>query len=1738
MSSFEPPKTSEPDTELNPGEMVDYFNVIKLIGKGGMGAVYLARDMRLGRKVALKLIKSSMISTQSDLERFMYEARITARFSHPNIVTLHAFGEFKGVPYFAMEYLDGENLASRLKREKLGLWDAVRIGISICEALAEAHKNNIYHRDLKPENIFIPSDGRLKILDFGLARYKSEFLSNEISTERGLIVNPGDVFSEMVTSSVPSMENTDEVFARPPSGEKTGTTRGTPPYMAPELWMGEDGDDRTDVFALGIIMYEMLTGKRPFNANSLYDLALEIVTPGPVKKPSELNQEVPASLDDIVMMCLERKKENRPDSAQILGLLQGILGSRDGTYQGERSPFRGLSPFYEENSRFFFGREDEILQFLERMRSEAVLPVIGHSGAGKSSFVRAGVIPRLRERGNWRIFTMQPGRNPWLNLKAALAGFSASENIPETSDKAVSLSPVFMSILQNTGENILLFIDQFEELFTGSVNSTHSSFADSVLSISDDPSLGIRVVFTIRDDYLGKAAERIQNTRIFNSVTVIKSPGIKGLLDIVTRPLKETGYTYDDPLLPALMVKAVENEESPLPVLQFVTGCLWEQRDRKSKLLLRKVYDSTGGVEGALATHADEVVSHFPAESLKIVKSIFLMLFNTDRTRKVCLKSEITAGNPVVEEIVNTLVNARLLSVRTSIEAEPEIETVHESLVRTWKTLDNWLSESRYDHIFYDELKAWVRLWTKNGKTEEGLWTGKKLDDAVEFMKSSTLVISDDVNDFIERCKDKSLGDRRRRKMIFGFSFLTLFIIALVSVVVAMAFAKEKNLSEQARRRESELRILSENQEKAVTRQWAQAQLEGAQSALERGDVLESRSKLRMAAEKLDDAAAALLLWKLNSNPLQWKKDLGASVYETVFSPDGKHVAAACLNKNLYVFNVLTRAATLLRGHTEQVLAVSFSPDKKHIASGSYNGMIIVHDLQTGKIRFSVKPHSSRIRALRYMGDVLVSSGVDGRISRISATGKILKSVTVKGGGYWSMAISDKGHIYAGHESGEIHIYNPELELIRKLKVASSRIADIQVVSDSIISISSGGSIDINQISDFKNNKKINHRTGLRAMAVSDGRIHVCDDSGMLTVYSIKNLALISRLKTHDSICRSVDINTENLVVSGGSDNFVRMWKFEKIESPEVPRGHRSSVVGLAFSPDDSKIVSGGGDGSLIVWNTQTGEQIGFIKAHKKSVMGVAWSPDGRYIASASTDSSVKLWKADDLTPAGVFEEHRRAATQVEFSPDSRMLLSAGFDRRVILREVPSGKVIHVLEGHKFHVWTARFSPDGRFIASGSNDKTVRIWDVFTGKNLKTFNTNKDSINGLTFHRNGKIIYAGDDSRHLFEIDLELDTVSEILRMPSRLYWIDYSPKSDLLLVSSANGFWHQVEGRRIKTSRRYHRSEVNAVTFSRTGKYFASSGDDSLVRVYSTLTDVPLWRLSAVLPDQGRWYVWPPKCKTSEQNLLKKIPALAKDYKICEISDDHGTLLCCDGNNLHFYDFNTGKKLLERKSSCNAISPLGNGFAVLSDGKVVFHSLVHSSQIKDDIRLLSSDGQHMYVFSGSELIILDTGLKKAGTFNVGLTCTSALYNGNVLVTGHSDGTITSTQNNKVIRYMEGTPSSSVTSISRVRSNILSVGFADGSFGLWNIEDGKRLYSDRIHGTIAKQIYSSGFLHVYSDTGFSVRLDLRVLEGDQCSLLCDIWKRIPVIRRGLDYEITPPDKTHPCFSRCPIIQRY
>ncbi len=193
---------------LQPGDTVDHFRVMRRLGRGGMGEVYLARDIHLGRKVALKLLHTHHFGSQQAVGRLLAEARITAHFNHPNIVSIYAVGQCRGAPYMALEYIEGETLRERMSRERLGARESMRLALAMADALTEAHRRDVLHRDLKPGNVYIGLDGRLRVLDFGLAK----------AVER-----PADAArAELV-------EDDGDLFRSRGDG-----LRGSPPYMAPE----------------------------------------------------------------------------------------------------------------------------------------------------------------------------------------------------------------------------------------------------------------------------------------------------------------------------------------------------------------------------------------------------------------------------------------------------------------------------------------------------------------------------------------------------------------------------------------------------------------------------------------------------------------------------------------------------------------------------------------------------------------------------------------------------------------------------------------------------------------------------------------------------------------------------------------------------------------------------------------------------------------------------------------------------------------------------------------------------------------------------------------------------------------------------------------------------------------------------------------------------------------------------------------------------------------------------------------------------------------------------------------------------------------------------------------------------------------------------------------------------------------------------------------------------------------
>ncbi|MEW5978373.1 MAG: protein kinase [Acidobacteriota bacterium] len=267
------------------GQQLGSYQILAELGRGGMGVVYRARDLRLGREVAIKTLPSAFAADRDRLRRFEQEARAAGQLNHPNILTLYDVGTHQGCPYIVCEHLEGETLRERLNGKALPVSKAVEYALQMARGLAAAHEKGIVHRDLKPENVFLTRDGQLKILDFGLAKLTR-----------------------------PETEDTRTADGKPASGTAAGLVLGTVGYMAPEQVRGETVDHRADLFSLGAILYEMLSGQRAFQGESDVQTMNAIVTEEPPDLVG-LNPEIPLTLQRILRHCLEKSPQQRYQSA-------------------------------------------------------------------------------------------------------------------------------------------------------------------------------------------------------------------------------------------------------------------------------------------------------------------------------------------------------------------------------------------------------------------------------------------------------------------------------------------------------------------------------------------------------------------------------------------------------------------------------------------------------------------------------------------------------------------------------------------------------------------------------------------------------------------------------------------------------------------------------------------------------------------------------------------------------------------------------------------------------------------------------------------------------------------------------------------------------------------------------------------------------------------------------------------------------------------------------------------------------------------------------------------------------------------------------------------------------------------------------------------------------------------------------------------------------------------------------
>ena len=852
--------------DVVPGTRVHQFEIIRELGRGGMVQVFLARDTKLARLAALKFLG---LEGAGFVERFLVEARATARCQHEHIVVIYEVDEWHGVPYMALEYLEGQSLADLAGGAALPPARAVEIMTAVVRALVRAHDHHLVHCDLKPDNIFITTDGAVKVLDFGIARLFAH--SDDAERLRAM--------QRELKRGLPT-----ELLVDDPAA-----VAGTPPYMAFEQWGADTIDHRTDQWAVGIIFWELLTGQHPLGTPTVHHILAAV---------SEIDEPMPSiggalptlapALVAVIDRCLAKKKEGR--FADARALVQALTAATAAAAQPTAGPpYPGMAAFQEADAGRFFGRERDVAAATARLGQQPLLVLAGPSGVGKSSFVRAGLVPALRAVGRWQVAIARPGRDPLANLVTGLAaalGDVPADTAARLRDEPGLLGTLLRDLARARGELVLVFIDQFEEAFTLCADAgTRQAFLLALAGIADDTASPLRLVVSVRSDFLDRLGDVPQFLeRATRGLMFLRPLDRGGLRAAIEQPLVGTGVRFEDGVVDD-MLDALDQTAGALPLLQFAAATLWDRRDRERGLLTRASYDELGGLAGALASHAEGVIAALPPARQRLLRTLMLRLVTPEGTRALVEQREAEQLGPrdEIRGLVDQLIGARLLAAERHGD-DATIELVHESLITSWPTLRRWREESGEDAAFLDQVRSAAKQWDQRGRPAGLLWSGDAVDEIRLFRRRSLAPLPAREDAFLDAAL--ALADRatRRRRRWIGGAFIGLAAlvaaaaVALVWIRGAQQSAQEQRTAalaaaDRARAAETESRTrLQAFEEAEAQRKIAEAEAdraaadaraaalaqEQAQSSLvaAQGEVAQSREELEATNQRLKAALA------------------------------------------------------------------------------------------------------------------------------------------------------------------------------------------------------------------------------------------------------------------------------------------------------------------------------------------------------------------------------------------------------------------------------------------------------------------------------------------------------------------------------------------------------------------------------------------------------------------------------------------------------------------------------------------------------------------------------------------------------------------------------------------------------------------------------------------------------------------------------------------------------------------
>ena len=1305
------------------GRSVRGYELREQVGGGDLGVVYRAYQPSVGREVAIKAIRPELVNQPSFVHGFEAEAQQVAQLEHPHLVPLYDYWRDPEGAYLVMRWLRGRSLRQALERGPWNLEPATRVVSQVAGALAYAHRQGVVHRNVNPANVLLDEDGNAYLSDFGVATRVA-----------------GSESRRPVTSS--------------------------PAYVSPEELVGEPLTRRSDIYGLGLLTFELLTDQRP-------------PMDGPLPPVRSVRPELPPALDEVVARATAADPDERYESVDRFSAAFDAAVGRTApaaeTYTPAENPYKGLRAFGEADAADFYGRDALVGELARALADHGLIAVVGPSGIGKSSIVKAGLLPSLRRGAlpgseQWLVTDIFPGSYPYEELAAALLRVAVErpdDLVEQLARDELGIRRVVKRILP-AGSELLLVVDQFEELFALTADEEmRRRFLAGLTALADDPHSPARVLVTLRADFLDHPLRYPEFGELLRAgMVAVAAPSEDELAEAIERPARRVGVRFE-PGLVSEIIADVRNQPGALPLLQYALTELFAAR--ASDTLTLEGYVATGGVVGALGRRAEELYDRLRPSAQAACRQVFLRLVNVDPaaqdTRRRVSRRELRQlelDPNALDQVISRYGEHRLLSFdREPLTRTPTVEVAHEAILSQWDRLGGWIEERREDLLLHRRLVEAVAEWRDAERDPEYLPREGRLAQFEAWAGATDLALTAGEREFLAEARAGADAvarrrSRRRRATLVGFAVLA----AAASTLAAFALV----LRDQAR---DDARLATARQLAASAQ--ANLDVDPERSILLAIEAAETTRRhhgtvLPEAEQALHDALASSRV-RMTVPGVGRRTGIGHVV---ALAPDAPRFVAVDLDAETASIRDSVTGEKLVRlsGHNGEILAAGYSPDGRLVATGGADGTARLWSAASGDTVHVMRAHRGGVFATRFSADGtrLATLGADRAVrvwdvrsgrelrafagvhDRIAASVAWGEGIAFVGRDRIAVSPWTRGSAPSPVVAKVFDLSSGEQVGLVKDPSGAARVVDLDVSPDGTTLVAGQAESGQLQLYELPSGKQLDvvHADGGAVLDVElsrDGR-HVATGGvdGLAKTWDVARgklreaLTLRGHTKPVGSV--SFDRTGTRLVTLGQPSGEARVWDVTPAGRGEVltlPGPQTDWHADIAFTPDGRRLIaSSGREGTVRVWSVDTGAELLRLDQHARTaapvraVIGIDVSPDGSRIATAGADGSARIF--DAATGRQLLAIRGRhcvprspcVVNRAVFNPDGSRIATTGWDATVRIFDAATGRQLRVLHGHApggFGTYPVAWSPGGTRLLSTAPDGT-RIWNARTGRQL------------------------------------------------------------------------------------------------------------------------------------------------------------------------------------------------------------------------------------------------------------------------------------------------------------------------------------------------------------------------------------------------------------------------------------